>query len=332
MPQPLSAFTDLQASDARSQFRLLTERDWRPRGVKQVDFIPVETLLCLFASLVVDHRKFGGKTAHLAPEPVASLAELFKRPNSSVLAKMANLDGSRSNGAKHEMQGGVILLSDLERFTSTYVVIFNAARSVGFAPEALPDFLGLETGGEFFLRGQEEIDDLDFERFLRPEVDGWSRKRSDFEEALTVKIVEVSARVGQHRFAGQVLESHGHRCVFCGLGLQTQGRPAARMLVASHIKPWRVGTRMERLDPLNGPTACPTHDVAFDTGLIGIDADMRVRIRPDLRDRISDDSAIRDAFGGIAERGRLLLPEQTVRPRVDYVRWHGENIFQASVA
>ncbi|WP_407664684.1 HNH endonuclease [Micromonospora tarensis] len=32
------------------------------------------------------------------------------------------------------------------------------------------------------------------------------------------------------------------------------------MLVASHIKPWRVSTHAERLDPRNGLAACPTHD------------------------------------------------------------------------
>ena len=72
-------------------------------------FLPVETLLCLAASFLVNHRHFGGGTAHRAPEPVPSLARLFSRPPSSVLAKMANLDGSRSHGARWDVLAGAKL-------------------------------------------------------------------------------------------------------------------------------------------------------------------------------------------------------------------------------
>jgi len=60
-------------------------------------------MMCLAASFLVNQRRFGGSTAHQAPEPVPSLARLFSRPRSSVLAKMANLDGSRSHGGKWDV-------------------------------------------------------------------------------------------------------------------------------------------------------------------------------------------------------------------------------------
>jgi putative restriction endonuclease len=44
------------------------------------------------------------------------------------------------------------------------------------------------------------------------------------------------------------------------------GFVSAQVLVAGHIKPWKPS---ERLDPRNGLAACPSHDVAFDTGLLG---------------------------------------------------------------
>ncbi len=46
------------------------------------------------------------RTAYRAPEPVPSLAQLFSRRPSSVLAKMANLDGSRSHGGKWDVLAG----------------------------------------------------------------------------------------------------------------------------------------------------------------------------------------------------------------------------------
>jgi putative restriction endonuclease len=81
----LADYLDLTVGQARDQFgRLLTRRP--APGGRQVIFLPVETLLCLAASFLVNHRHFGGATAHRAPEPVPSLARLFSRPPSSVLA------------------------------------------------------------------------------------------------------------------------------------------------------------------------------------------------------------------------------------------------------
>ena len=100
----LADYLGLTADQAREQFRVLAAR--RPvQGGRQVTFIPVETLLCLAASFLVNHRHLGGSTAHQASEPVPSLARLFSRPPSSVLAKMANLDGSRSHGGRWDVFG-----------------------------------------------------------------------------------------------------------------------------------------------------------------------------------------------------------------------------------
>jgi putative restriction endonuclease len=77
-----------------------------------VPFMPVETLLCLTVSFLVNHRRFGGTTAHRAPEPVPSLARLFCQPPSSVLAKTANPDGSRSHGARWDVLAGAMMRDD----------------------------------------------------------------------------------------------------------------------------------------------------------------------------------------------------------------------------
>jgi putative restriction endonuclease len=143
----LADYLDLTAGQAREQFRALASR--RPaRGGRQVAFVPVETLLCLAASFLVNHRHFGGSTAHQAPEPVPSLARLFSGPPSSVLAKMANLDGSRSHGARWDALAGAMLRDDPTRFSRVYRVLLAAARAEGIGPGRLPDSLGLEHGGE----------------------------------------------------------------------------------------------------------------------------------------------------------------------------------------
>src|ERR1700676_5613199 len=140
-----------------------------PSG-RQVTFLPVETLLCLAASFLINHRHFGGATAHQAPEPVRSLALLFSRPASSVLAKMANLDGSRSHGGRWDVLAGAILRDDPARFTLTYRVLLHAARAEGIGPSRLPDFLELEHGGELTLLGQDELNVSALEGYLSEQL------------------------------------------------------------------------------------------------------------------------------------------------------------------
>jgi len=243
----LADYLDLTVSQAREQFRSLLARRPVPGG-RQVTFLPVD-------------RHFGGGTAHQAPEPVPALARLFSRPPSSVLAKMANLDGSRSHGARWDVLAGAMLREDPARFSAIYRILLHAARGEGFGPARLPDFLGLEQGGELALLGQEELDVSVLEAALRDQVSQHSGT-GVWSEPETERIFLAAARVGQHVFARQVLANCGSRCVFCGLRPASFG--ATRMLLAGHIKPWKDSTPIERLDPRNGLAACPAHDVAFE--------------------------------------------------------------------
>ena len=116
-----------------------------------------------------DQCSYGGSTAHQAPELVPSLARLFSRPPSSVLAKMANLDGSRSYGARWDALAGA-RCAMIRRFSRVYRVLLQAARVEGFGSGRLPDFLGLEDGGELALLGQEELGICVLEAALREQL------------------------------------------------------------------------------------------------------------------------------------------------------------------
>ena len=234
----LADYLELTVSEARQQFRALLQRHPVSSG-RQVTFLPVETLLCLAVSFVINHRRFGGATAHQAPEPIPSLARLFARRPSSVLAKMANLDGSRSHGGRWDVLAGAILRDDPARFTRTYRVLFQAARLERIGPDRLADFLGLEHGGELALLGQEELDGSMLEASMREQIarDVESGARSEREIRETERILLAAARIGQHVFAQNVLRNCGEKCVFCGLSPGAFG--ARRMLLAGHIKPWK---------------------------------------------------------------------------------------------
>lgn len=319
----LADYLSLEAGQAREQFRALLTR--RPvSGRRQVAFLPAETLLCLGASFLVNHRRFGGSTAHQAPEPVPALARLFSRPPSSVLAKMANLDGSRSHGARWDVLAGARLRDDPAHFSHIYRVLLAAARAEGIGPDRLPDFLGLEHGGELALLGQDELDisvlEAELERQLarRPADSDWSERETE-------RIFLAAARVGQHVFATHVLANCGSQCVFCGF--HPAPGVAKRMLLAGHIKPWRDSTPAERLDPRNGLAACPAHDVAFDTGLITVNGGLRIHVARSLADAVQADPLARQYYGRPPLRETLILPPGAEAPAPKYLDWHRQKIF-----
>lgn len=319
----------LTLADARSQWRSIESRH-RVSSGRQVDFTPVETLMCLAASLLVNHRRYGGSTAHRAEQPVPALAALFRRPNSSVLAKMANLDGSRRNGARHEIEVAALLLGTPGQLAATYRLLLQAARDVGIRLDQLPDFLCLEGGdSDLLLLDQEELAMEDLEGAVQDAAGAWATERADLPEQVTERLLVAAARVGQHRFARDVLSNHGHACVFCGLSVTTGGDRARRMLIASHIKPWRTSAPSERIDPRNGLTACPTHDVAFDTGLLTVNGGLRIHLAPDVvAATASDLPGARAAFGRPPLAEALLLPVAAVRPGRSYLDWHRQNVYQ----
>jgi putative restriction endonuclease len=321
----LADYLDLTAAAARAQYRELLRRTPVVSG-RQADFLPIETLLCLAASFRVNRRRYSGRTAHQAPEPVPSLARLFSRPPSSILYKMANLDGSQEHGGKWDILAGATLRDDPDRFTELYRLLLSAARAEGIGQDRLPDFRGLEEHGELMLLGQEELGLAELDE-VRDEA-ARQAAGSGFTEPETERILLGAVRVGQHLFAQSVLHNCGGKCVFCGLNPATFG--AKRMLMASHIKPWRHCTPTERLDSRNGLAACPAHDVAFDTGLIAIDGDLRIESSRRLADAVQADRLASHYFGHPPLLEVLLLPDSAKPPSQKYIEWHRANIYLAA--
>lgn len=170
--------------------------------------------------------------------------------------------------------------------------------------------------------GQDELNDSEVESAVRQLLLAASGDLVTEKEALA------AVRIGQHRFAWSVLENCGRACVFCGLSL-ADGR-ARRMLLASHIKPWRDCSAGERLDYRNGLAACPTHDVAFDTGLLAVNGGYRIHVASAVTQLLGHDDAADAAFGRPPLRERLVLPLGATHPGRTYLDWHRSRIFSAA--
>ena len=320
-----SDYLDLTPEDARTQWLSILDRRPAEQGQRQENFTPVETILCLATTYLVTSADFSNKAAVRAPRPVPELARLFRRPPTSVIAKMDNLDGARPKGNKNDVLVAATLRSDRERLAAVYRACLAGARRVGIDQTALPDFLGIEAGGEVWLHGQDELGPSVLELAVEEKLGTFADAGYDDRE--TERIILAAVRVGQHRFARDVLTNCGHACVFCGFAAPSAG--PSHLLRASHVKPWRHATKQERLHVANGLAACPTHDAAFDQGLLTIEDDLRITVAPSLALDREDRPEVQRYFGAPHLFERVVLPARATVIDVQYAQWHRERIFRS---
>ena len=101
--------------------------------------------------------------------------------------------------------------------TTVYVVVMDAARVEGVGHDELPDFLDLDRTRDPRLLGQDELDGEDIEAAVEARLRGLAGRMGDTPLQITERLLVAAARVGQHRFAADVLSNFAHRCGFCGL-------------------------------------------------------------------------------------------------------------------
>ncbi|QCB92351.1 HNH endonuclease [Cellulomonas shaoxiangyii] len=320
MPYDVKQYLGLTLADAEAQWRSILARAEVGPGENQVDYVPVETLLCAAAMVALGNVSYGSGLASRGPTPIPELAHVFRRRRTSITSKMANLEGGRSRGGRSDQRLWEVLRDDHRQLFDLYRVILAAARRTGARPELLPDFLELEHSDTFELLGQDEIDETAVEAALRERLEQYTGAGS---ERPSERQVLARVRIDQHRFAKAVLINCGWECVFCGFGLTDRSKPT--LLRASHIKPWRSSDDHERRDVRNGVAACPTHDAAFDAGDLTLSEELEVIAS--ARITSSSNPAVRLMFGAPLLRQHIRLLPGGHSPRPDYLDWHRERIF-----
>ncbi|MBL0886395.1 AAA family ATPase [Myceligenerans indicum] len=324
----LSDYLDITVAEAERQWREILSRQGDSENRPRINHTPVETLLA-GAVRVVANVRAGGGDGRTFPFPVPELARLFRRKPNGVASKVQNLSGvpGRNRGATTDIELGRRLAAEPKLVATTYRVVVTAARNVGIGTDRLSDFLGLEHGGSMVLLGQEEIDEADLQTAVEREMR--QRLMENLEtDGATERALMRMIRVGQSAFASEVLRNYGDACAFCGFTLGDGRRPT--LLRAGHIKPWRDSNPRERLDVANGIAACPTHDAAFDTGLMTLDTaanHLVVRFSPRLAAAVNNHPATAFQFTGDGLRQRIDLTVPVVAPEDRYLAWHREQVF-----
>jgi len=273
---------------------------------------------------LVDSSRFSSAAAVRAPRPVPELARLFRRPPTSIIAKMDNLEGARPKGNRNDILVAATLRSTPELLATAYRACLAGARAAGVDATVLPDFLGIEAGGAIRLLGQDELGISVLELAVEEALETFAD--AGYEDREAERIALAAVRVGQHRFARDVLANCGHACVFCGFAAPSAG--PSHLLRASHVKPWRDATRRERLHVGNGVAACPTHDAAFDQGLLTIEDDLRITLAPSLVSDRERRPAVQRYFAPPHLYERVAMPAAATVVDVQYAQWHRVHIYQ----
>lgn len=190
------------------------------------------------------HRTPFGRMHHRNPEVVA-LAEAIGRSASAVAYKLANF---------------AALDPGLDR---------RGMANYSKADEAV--------WREFEESPEEVIEEAE----SRVRADGGSSLLTEAEAELPVGVdagertTLIRARVSQGYFRRMVLARFDATCCMTGLRVP-------QLLVASHIVRWADDPRL-RLRPENGLCLNALHDRAFETGIVQIDDELRIRVRDDVK-------------------------------------------------
>jgi putative restriction endonuclease len=64
----------------------------------------------------------------------------------------------------------------------------------------------------------------------------------------------------------------------------------------------------ERLDPRNGLAACPSHDVAFDAGLLTVGSELQIHVSEALANAVCDDPVTKQYYGRLPLAGLFSKP------------------------
>lgn len=132
------------------------------------------------------------------------------------------------------------------------------------------------------------------------------------EEVKPKNIVIRYGREGQDEYRRKLLEE----CPFCPITMINE----ESLLIASHIKPWAVSDKKERVDPNNGFILSPLYDRLFDRGYITFTDDKRVNVSNWLSRQVKERIGIKE--------GQLFQFLPINEARMEYLNYHRTTVFK----
>jgi predicted restriction endonuclease len=132
----------------------------------------------------------------------------------------------------------------------------------------------------------------------------------------TTRKAEVEVRKKQYIFRRMILSSYSGVCCMSGLS-------EPRLLVASHIVPWKNDTD-NRLNPKNGLCLSSLHDKAYDTGLITVFPDYSIAVSSEII-KLTNDKFIQETL--VTCHGKSIKLPEKFHPSKEFLEWHSKERF-----
>jgi putative restriction endonuclease len=120
-------------------------------------------------------------------------------------------------------------------------------------------------------------------------------------------------------FRSAVISVWGHRCAFCGYGVQLD--TADLGLEAAHIR-WCQAGGPDSLN--NGLACCSVHHQAFDRGAITISEDRRIMVSA----RLHGSGKLEELFLALHGTALGAPSRKDALPKADFVAWHRTQVFR----
>jgi putative restriction endonuclease len=127
----------------------------------------------------------------------------------------------------------------------------------------------------------------------------------------------VKVRINQCFFRSSILASYNNSCCITGMH-------QPEFLIAGHIKPWSIDEK-NRLNPQNGIAINALHDKAFETGLITITTDFKIKVSTILFKQKKSKS-IEEYFLKYHNQD-IYLPSRFL-PDKEFLKYHNEVRFK----
>ena len=174
------------------------------------------------------------------------------------------------------------------------IQVINMSRQIAIVMNSRGDYF--EKTGHGVYRLKDEPDSInkkeredEYETLLELEKQLENLKLSEFERWAIIK-----QRIGQGAFRKTMLRKWG--------GCSVTGYGQSEILIASHIIPWSVSSKEQKLNENNGLLLLANIDKAFDQGLITFENDGNIRISDTLENPedigITQDMKLRKVFKG----------------------------------
>lgn len=153
----------------------------------------------------------------------------------------------------------------------------NGNGNQGIYLASISDALGLMLLALIGIDASPDFDVKNFVRNSEPDIellDDLNELEQQGDVSETQRLQLAKARVGQGFFRKQVM--------LLGPSCRVTGVEDSRLLIASHIKPWRDSSNEERISGYNGIMLSPHVDALFDEALISFENDGTMLTHPSL--------------------------------------------------